>query len=173
MYQKPKDSTEIGIKTVTLSDFDLRAVVRLLRLLLAAQDGGHNETNRIGRSPIRSVTPAYRSDLIEHARHMLMNRSRRSQHFNSGMFGEPAWDMLLALYVGEQTGTRYTVTRLTDVAGVPSTTALRWLDFLEKKERMVIRKPNPTDRRISLIELTDRARGALDVYFSDTVATQA
>ncbi len=75
--------------------------------------------------------------------------------------------MLLALYVTEHS-TRLTVSGIVSLSGVPPTTALRWLDFLECKERLVSRRPNPVDGRAVFIELTDDARNALDVYFSGT-----
>jgi DNA-binding MarR family transcriptional regulator len=86
------------------------------------------------------------------------------------MFGEAAWDMLLALYVTEMSGARHTVSGLVDLSGVPPTTALRWLDFLEQ-EQLVARRPNPLDGRVFFIEITEKAREALDAYFSETAAT--
>ena len=109
-----------------------------------------------------------RAILVERARQTFVNRTRRSRNFNSVMFGEAAWDMLLALYVTEHS-TRHTVTGLVNLSGVPPTTALRWLDFLEKKEELVTRFPSLSDGRVHLVELTDKARDALDAYFSGTV----
>lgn len=111
-----------------------------------------------------------RHNLVERARRTFSGRQRRSQNFSSAMFGEPAWDMLLALYVTEQSGPRYKIVNLLAQSGASATTGLRWLDYLEK-ERLVTRKPNPTDRRTSFIELTEKARNGLDAYFSGTVAT--
>jgi DNA-binding MarR family transcriptional regulator len=86
------------------------------------------------------------------------------------MFGEPAWDMLLALYVSEQSGPRHTIVKLVAQAAAPATTALRWLEYLDK-ERLVVRHSNPIDRRATFIELSDKARLALDAYYSGTVLT--
>ena len=48
------------------------------------------------------------------------------------MFGEPAWDMLLALYFTEDAGPRQTVGRLIKMSNAPTTSALRWVHYLEK-----------------------------------------
>ena len=76
-----------------------------------------------------------RAILVERAHQTFVNRARRSRNFNGVMFGEAAWDMLLALYVTEHS-TRHTATGLVKLSGVPSTTALRWHDFLEKKRSL-------------------------------------
>jgi len=83
------------------------------------------------------------------------------------MFGEPGWDILLILYTEENTN-RLQVSRLVTASGSPATTGLRWLDYLESQQ-LVCRQKHPTDRRIELVELTDKGRTALDSYFSETV----
>jgi DNA-binding MarR family transcriptional regulator len=85
------------------------------------------------------------------------------------MFGEAAWDMMLVLYVTEKSNARYTVNGLVELAGVPPTTALRWLDYLEQQE-LVARSPNPTDKRVYYVEITDKAREAIEAYFSHVIA---
>ena len=40
--------------------------------------------------------------------------------------------------------------------------------FLKSKEELVTRSPNPTDRRVYRLALTDKARDALDAYFYGT-----
>jgi DNA-binding MarR family transcriptional regulator len=69
--------------------------------------------------------------------------------------------MLLVLYVSEQQSQRLTVTTLCQNSGFPVTTALRWLHFLEA-DRLVSRTPSPVDRRIFYLDLTEKARSALD-----------
>ena len=88
------------------------------------------------------------------------------------MFGEAAWDMLLALYATDQSGGRHSVTGLVNLSGVPPTTALRWLNFLEK-EQLVTRTPNPHDGRVFRVELTEEARDARVTYFSGTAEEES
>jgi len=79
--------------------------------------------------------------------------------------------MLLALYIFDLCGPKFTVSKLTEFAGGPATTALRWLDFLEENA-LVERVEHPTDARVSFVDLTDQGRSALDTYFSETIADQ-
>lgn len=112
------------------------------------------------------VAPKGRELLLARARASVARRKRRALNFNSAMFGEPAWDMLLALYTAEAGASRIAVTGLTKLSGAPPTTALRWLDYLAK-ERMVMREPHPVDRRLTYVSLTDKGRQALDAHFDD------
>lgn len=120
-------------------------------------DAGENVREAVGRD---------RTHLVERARRVFLSRARRQRHFNSAMFGEAAWDMLLALYVLKPSIAPPTVSGLVSLSGVPASTALRWLDYLEK-ERLVARHPSPTDRRVFHIELTDKALHSLDAHFSE------
>ena len=84
------------------------------------------------------------------------------------MFGEPAWDMLLLLYA-QDSGQRQTVNRLIELSEGSKTTALRWIDYLET-QRLIERSSHPTDRRMAFVELTEKGRGAIEVYLSGTVS---
>jgi len=154
--------------TITLSERDRRAAARVLNALVGEADDRGRELTNLAGANVRAFGDQDREALVERARKAFVNRARRSRHFNGVMFGEAAWDMLLALYVAEKSKARHTVTGLCDLSGLPPTTALRWLDFLENKEELVTRSPNPTDKRVYRLALTDKARDALDAYFSGT-----
>lgn len=150
---------------VTLSAEDAREVARLLALLL-----GDTARRITDAAVIAELGPAHegvvdRNRLAARARAIFFERKRRSQHFSPAMFSEPAWDMLLALYITDFAGGRQTVGKLISWVGAPQTTALRWIDYLEK-ERLVARHPEALDRRIVYVDLTDKGRSALDRYFS-------
>ena len=154
-------------KTITLTEREFRAATQLLRALAGGHDRGR-VLEKIADEILTSDVPDNRKSLAEHARLTFADRSLRSKFFNKDMFGEAAWDMLLALYVAEQSGTRYTVSGLAGLSGVATTTALRWLDFLQTEE-LVARRASPIDRRVFYIELTDKGREGLDAYFSATM----
>lgn len=158
-------------RTVTLTERDLRAASRLLSVLAGLEDDRGKELTKIVDNAGPTLPNCDREQLMERARQTFANRSKRSQFFHRVMFGEPAWDMLLALYVTEKTGARHTVSGLLNLSGVPPTTALRWLDFL-RKNQLVTRRSNPTDRRVYYIELSEDGRRALDAYFSATMAAE-
>jgi hypothetical protein len=106
--------------------------------------------------------------ILEFALEIRMARQRRRTHLSPAIFGEPGWDMLLSLFISEFEGPRLSVGRLTALSGAPATTALRWLDYLEK-ERLVSRERNPTDARSDFIGLTDKGRTTMEQYLSETL----
>jgi DNA-binding MarR family transcriptional regulator len=154
-------------RMITLKQGDARELARLLALLT-------DELNDVatGSSPARSSSLASgssfpREALVKAARQRLSDRRRRTQHFSHAIFGEPAWEMLLILYI-EHDRRRLITTSLTGAAGVAPSTALRWLAYLES-QGLVSRREHPTDARASFVDITETAVRALDSYFSETL----
>src|SRR5215213_6145403 len=114
-------SGKIG-KTITLTEREVRAATQLLKALAGGEDRGR-ALARIADEILTTDLPHDRKPLAEDARATFANRALRSEFFNKDMFGEAAWDMLLALYVAEQSGTRHTVSGLASLSGVATTTA--------------------------------------------------
>jgi DNA-binding MarR family transcriptional regulator len=99
--------------------------------------------------------------LLETARQAIKFRRWRVSLFDRAMLGEPAYDLLLALYVAEEDLGQVTASRLSDLADVAQTSALRWLDYLIGKQ-LIERLPHRHDKRSSVLKLTERGRSALD-----------
>lgn len=152
------DGTEIS-KTVTLTERDLRDAARLFRLLADPAVVANYLSDHFS-APAGTKD---RDTLISRARIVLGSRKLRERYFNSNMFGEPAWDILLMLYASEQSSGRLTMTRLAEWVDAPLTTVARWVKFLEE-EQLVERQPHPTDRRTVFITLLAKGRTALDSY---------
>jgi DNA-binding MarR family transcriptional regulator len=167
----PDGEFDVTRRTVTLSESELRAAARLLEVIVGVGGDRGKELTKLAQSNVPASCNPARELLVEFARQTFVQRARRSQNFHQAMFGEPAWDMMLALYVTEQSQARHTVSGLVNLSGVSATTALRWLDFLEKEE-LTARRPSPTDRRVFYIELTDKGRDALDAFFSGAVPAE-
>lgn len=100
------------------------------------------------------------------ARLMFDMRRVRSELFPASMFNEPAWDMLIALYIAPRAPALTDLARATDT---PLSTAVRWLEYLENHS-LVVREGCPTDRRSYSISLTDNARASLRALFSKVVS---
>jgi DNA-binding MarR family transcriptional regulator len=92
-------------------------------------------------------------------------RRRRSQFFAVELFSDPAWDMLLELYVAELEQRRMSITGLADSARVAATTGLRWIDTFER-EGLVTRRSDPLDARRTYIRLSANGAMAMRAYFS-------
>ncbi len=98
-------------------------------------------------------------------RQMIANRQARSRFFDPDLFGDPAWDMLLDLTAAHGEGARVSVTSLCIAAGVPATTALRWLTQMVESG-IFVRVPDPADRRRAFIGLSEKAIAAMSGYFA-------
>jgi len=161
-------------RLVMLSKRDVEDASRLLKMLV---DGPPPEAAKPGGPPPEAAKPGgppepvTREALIEAARSELKRRSRRSKLLPEAMFGEPAWEILLLLYL-EQRGARLTIARLTNGVGIAPTTVLRWLSFLQDRQ-LVVREDHPTDQRSFFVELTENAIEALDIYLSEKLAQGA
>lgn len=92
---------------------------------------------------------------------VLKIRRERSALFGPGLFGEPAWDMLLELYLAELRYVRMSISGLCRLIDVPSTTALRWIAKLESAE-LVVKQGDPRDARKSWLKLTELGFARLD-----------
>jgi DNA-binding MarR family transcriptional regulator len=84
---------------------------------------------------------------------LLSWRRRREQLFGAHMFSEPVWDMMLDLLVHHEQGRLVNVTSLCVASMASFSTALRWIQAMEK-EGFVIREPDPHDRRQILVRPT-------------------
>ena len=175
MYHDRAQRSSDDPKAVTLTGRDLADAERLLSLL-AGRGRENSEAPQTqlpaADQPVSRTRDTDRPRMLMRAKEVFAARRRRDQIFGRAMFGEPAWDMLLALYITEEHGSRQTVSRLTQFAGAPPTTALRWLNYLER-QKLITRESHPTDRRAVFVEISDKGREALNSYFSETLATEA
>lgn len=93
-------------------------------------------------------------ELVVMARKELARRQLRVNALDRDYFGEPAWNMLLHLYVASREERVNILTKeITAAADVPYTTALRWLDLLENVGE-ISRSSSDEDGRVTFIALT-------------------
>lgn len=97
-------------------------------------------------------------------RSVIAARQARGRFFDANLFADPAWDMLLDLAASDAEGARVSVTSLCIAAGVPATTALRWLKQMEQSG-IFVRVADPADKRRAFIELSEGSRIAMQRYF--------
>jgi len=91
-------------------------------------------------------------------------RDRRLFFDDHSLFGEPAWDLLLDLFIAGLERKLLPVTSACIGAAVPTTTALRWLTLLEQRG-LVIREPDPSDARRAHVRLSSEATELMERYF--------
>ena len=102
--------------------------------------------------------------LLERAQYILRVRRSRERLIGKAIIGEPAFDLLLCLYV--RSGQRETsLTSLAKPAGIPYSSAMRWIAYLADKG-LVERIESESDRRATSIQLTPSGRAVMDELLS-------
>lgn len=164
--EPPVTGEAVPTTTVTLTEKDVRDAARLFRLISEGTAWANlvlSEQELPGRS---SAVPTPREVLIERARALRHTRRARARHFNRAMFGEPAWDILLLLYLADALEGRRAISQLSELVETPLTTVLRWVAYLEK-EHLIERNNHPTDRRIVFVGMTDKGRKLMEAFLSE------
>lgn len=90
------------------------------------------------------------------ARKFYQLRRRRSAYFDPMLFAEPAWDMLLDLYIAHSERRKVAVLTACLGAAAPQTTAIRWMRVLEMNG-LILRETDSNDARRIYVRLTDPA----------------
>lgn len=104
---------------------------------------------------------------VAKARAVYSSRRLRGRSFGSeDLFGEPAWDMLLDLYIADFDHRAISVSSLCIAANVPTSTAMRWILLLQSRG-LVERRGDDADKRRVYVHLTDAAKSALDRHFAN------
>ena len=106
-------------------------------------------------------------NLLKAARSIVEMQALRRRFFPTAMFGEPAWDILLALYLTSARANR-TVNRLAERSGAPLSTAIRWLHYLEA-EGLVLLDTNVHDPAQRQVHLTDKAHRSLRSFLAQNI----
>jgi DNA-binding MarR family transcriptional regulator len=103
--------------------------------------------------------------VLEQARlHYLRRRSREKLFKSQQLFGEPAWDMLVDLFIAAEQQKNISISSLCVAAAVPQTTALRWIAILES-QGLVKRTADKSDARRVHIALTSTAYRQVKMHF--------
>jgi DNA-binding MarR family transcriptional regulator len=157
--QNDQDPSDNVYRLVSLDGRDVEDLHRLLGKLRTPDLRAAEECD--------AETPdGERASLEQRARGMLESRRRRVAIFGPQIFAEPAWDMLLILYLSGG-GRRQTQTSLGELSGASRSTAMRWIDYLACRD-LVRREEHPTDKRRNFVSLTEKGRNLLDLYLSET-----
>jgi len=91
----------------------------------------------------------------------LRARRAREKIFPPSLFGEPAWDLLLDLYLAQRAQRSISISSACSAAAVPATTALRWINMLEQYG-LLVRSRDLTDGRRHFLNLSSHAAQAMN-----------
>lgn len=92
-------------------------------------------------------------------------RRRRDQAFGVDLFADPAWDLLLDLYIAEKRGKRVSISSACIAAATPASTSQRWVRALCKRG-ILLRSADETDRRKSNVMLAPETFRKMDDLLS-------
>ena len=145
----PSTNTPAGAELTAVQYRPIATHPMLGRTHLLAGDSG--EWSRLVRSEIQA-------------------RAARTRFFKASLFSDPAWDILLELFSAEQEGRRVSISAAGLAAEIPLTTALRWINALER-EGLVERMGDPTDARRTFLRLTEKGLRAMTLYFQSCSQT--
>ncbi len=87
-------------------------------------------------------------------REMIRLRRMREDMFESDLFADPAWDMLLDLMASRLEDKPVSVSSLCIAAAVPATTALRWIKLMTDRG-LLVRNADAADARRIFIALSE------------------
>lgn len=140
-------------------ELELRKALKGLRRLLNAMELDE-AVGRGGRGD---------PELLAFARRMIGERARRLQYFDGHLFSDPAWDIMLDLFVAEIEMREVPVTNLCFTSNVPDTTVLRWIKTL-CAEGLLVRHKDRVDKRRVLVQLARPASDAMRRYVEEQLA---
>lgn len=99
------------------------------------------------------------------------DRRRREQLFDSALFGEPAWDMLLALFSEDTNGGDADVAWLARKATVPQSTAIRW-QWVLIEEGLIEFGPRVAAISTRLVQLTMKGRKVMERFLLESYPSE-
>jgi len=129
-----------------------------------AADNGHSAPSPAAPSARSARSPRNHVALARKA--YALRRKRASLFGNPDLFGEPAWDILLDLFIAQGEDKTVSVSSACIGSASPPTTGLRWLGVLAD-EGLIVRENDPADHRRVLVRLTPAGTAAMERFFDE------
>lgn len=131
----------------------LRGVAELTRFTPEHEPAPDPRSARIIRNHVALARKAY-----------ALRRKRAAIFGNPDLFGEPAWDIMLDLFIAQGEDKTVSVSSACIGSAAPATTGLRWLGVLAE-DGLVVRENDPEDHRRVLVRLTPAGTAAMQRFF--------
>lgn len=125
---------------------------------------------QVQRAPEAAIVESdSEAQLTALAKRLVSQRKARRDFFPADLFHEPAWEMMMALFIARDEAQAMNIKTLVACADAPVTTAQRWLEYLAKLG-MVTRTIDPLDRRRMEVQLSDKGRESMTLYLRSLVS---
>lgn len=133
--------------------------------------------DKLPDKPASAWTMFFRSDpshdddaqaaALRNAEATMRRRILRNQLLGaSGHFGEPAWDMLIDLFIHEAKGQPLSMSALCVTAGIPTSSAMKLIQRM-CDDGILERSPDIADGRRSLVNIAPAVAHRLRAYFAE------
>ena len=158
IFQDNADLSALGLDGKELSTF-----VNLLSRLISTSNEAKEGPRKIPAQNLTAIAEnLYR---IRRRRDALM-----TSRFGTDIFADPAWDIILDLYIHNSNNKDVCVTSACAAAMVPITTALRYITVLSDRG-MIERSKNQKDGRSYLLRLSPEAIQIVEELLTDVAAS--
>lgn len=131
-------------------------------------DGAVDLATRRDKAAIVPVSPA----LLARARQARRLRATMSAFLPRDLLVDPAWDMMIDLFIAVATGERLHVKDLILMSGESGASAMRRIDRLQEAA-LLVRHPDPTDHRRVHISMTAKGQAAMSAMLDHLFDTGA
>ena len=163
MKQTDADMLRTRARRLISAANELLSIARDIDHISAGEDEANLAAQ--GQNRYRDLLPEDHPYWLELARRTYADRRRRDKLFQPGLFGEPAWDILLDLFISAKEGKKVSVTSACIGSAVPTPTALRWIAVLESQGH-ALREDDPKDARRAFLHLSADAYARMIDYFA-------
>jgi DNA-binding MarR family transcriptional regulator len=113
----------------------------------------------------RSLVPEEAAEIVSH---LIYTRQKREAIFTANLFSDPAWDIMLTLFLAQLRHQSVATSDVSISTSIPLTTTHRWIDTLDQKG-WIRRAPDPSDQRRIFVELTARGSSAMHAWVADWI----
>lgn len=177
-HQRAKEHRGESRELIRLSD-ELADMARRIAALTRQDGGGGNVRSdplSYRGSPPGAGVPLGQTSLppvkARQIRDMIRLRRMREEAFESDLFADPAWDMLLDLMASRLEGRAVSVSNLCIASAVPATTALRWIKLMTDRA-LLERHADDADARRIFIALSKETADKLQRLLATMLSSGA
>lgn len=110
--------------------------------------------------------PFIDSDAAEFVSQFIRTRRKRKSLFSNSLFSDPAWDILLVLFLADLRSEQMAITDVARATAIPLATTIRWIETLEQKG-WALRLPDRVDRRRVFARLSKKGSEAMHGWLND------
>ena len=151
---------DINLSNLGLDGKELSTFVNLLSRLISSSGETKEGPRKLPEQNLTAI--AERVYRVRRRRDALM-----TARFGGEIFSDPAWDIILDLYIHNSKNQDVSVTSVCSASMVPITTALRYITVLSERG-LIERSKKPKDGRSYLLRLTPEAIRIVEDLLADS-----